>query len=276
MITHVTIIGHGRVGGAIATRLRERNVRVDVIDRDHFEQFLHSSEPIGDILVIAVKDASMPDVIDRTARERASSLGGVTVLHVNGSLGRGVLAPFQQHGASIAAAHPFQTFRDADPTALDGIGWGCESSVVGGLSSVVEEFVTVTGGVAVELTDTSDEGKRRYHASAVAASNFTYAAYELGRRLAESAQIDPMIFLAPIMKRTMHNAVDALQHHEAFGVTGPLVRGDVDGVQRQLMAIPEDLRPLYRQLSLALLEVVGGTLDPVTVAAIRRSLDASA
>ncbi|RPI67066.1 MAG: DUF2520 domain-containing protein, partial [Ignavibacteriae bacterium] len=257
MIGHVTIIGHGRVGGAIAARLHERNVRVDVIDRDHFEQFLHSSAPIGDILVIAVKDASMPDVIERTARERASSLGGVTVLHVNGSLGRDVLAPFQQHGALIAAAHPFQTFRDADPSALDGIGWGCESSAVHRPSSVVhrpmpivDEFVTVTGGVAVELADTSDEGKRRYHASAVAASNFTFAAYELGRRLAESAQIDPMIFLAPIMKRTMHNAVDALQYHDAFGDTGPLVRGDVEGVKRQLMAIPEDLRPLYRQLSL--------------------------
>lgn len=276
MIGHVTIVGHGRVGGAIASRLRERNVRVDVVTRAGFEQFLHATEPLGDILVIAVKDASMPDVIERTSRERASSLSGVTVLHVNGSLGNGVLAPFQEYGAHIAAAHPFQTFRDADPTALDGIGWGCEWSVVDGRWSVVQEFVRLTGGVAVELTDTSDEGKRRYHASAVAASNFTYAAYELGRQLAESVQIDPMIFLVPIMQRTMQNAVDAMQHHEAFGVTGPLVRGDVEGVQRQLMAIPEDLRPLYRQLSLALLEVVGGTLEPATVSAIRRSLDASA
>ncbi len=276
MISRVTIIGNGRVGGALAARLRERNVDVHVVDRLHFGAFLSSSDPIGNVLVIAVKDAVMPDVIERTASTRANDLADVVVMHVNGSLLPDVLAPFQQHGAMIASAHPFQTFRDADPKVLDGVGWGCQASGVLRPASVVHEFVRLTGGTPVDLGDLTAEQKRIYHASAVAASNYAYAAYELGRRLAESVGISAETFLIPIMRQTFENAADALRAHEPFGVTGPIVRGDVDGVVRQYAAMPDELKPMYRQLSLALLEVVGGNLDPTTVESIRRSLDASA
>ena len=57
------------------------------------------------------------------------------------------------------------------------------------------------------------------------------------------------------MQRTFENAADALHDDEPFGVTGPLVRGDLAAVEQQLRALPEDLRPMYRHLSLALLEV---------------------
>jgi predicted short-subunit dehydrogenase-like oxidoreductase (DUF2520 family) len=282
MIERVTIIGNGRVGGALAARLRERSVDVDVVDRQHFEEFLTSTSPIGDLLIIAVKDAVMRDVIERTASSRSADLDGVVVIHVNGSLTPDVLAPFHHYGAMIASAHPFQTFRDADPKVLDGVGWGCQASGVQRPTSDVQrptsdvrEFVEMTGGVFVDLGEMTPEEKRLYHASAVAASNYAYAAYELGRQLAGRVGISAETFLIPIMKQTFENAADALRDNTAFGVTGPIVRGDVEGVQRQYAAIPDDLKPMYRHLSLALLEVVGGKLDPHTVDAIRRSLDAS-
>jgi len=115
------------------------------------------------------------------------------------------------------------------------------------------------------LKDTTDIGKRRYHAAAVAASNFAYAAYELGRRLAESVEIDSEKFLVPIMKRTFENAADAIHDDEAFGITGPLIRGDVEGVRKQLAAIPDDLKPMYCHLSRALLEVVKQKMPAETV-----------
>lgn len=295
MIERVTIIGNGRVGGALAARLRERGVDVAVVDRQHFEEFLTSTSPIGDLLIIAVKDAVMRDVIERTASSRSADLDGVVVLHVNGSLTPDVLAPFKQYGALIASAHPFQTFRDADPKVLDGVGWGCQASdvrrpasdvqrptsdvrrpsTVTSAADAVKQFVAATGGVFVDLGEMTPEEKRLYHASAVAASNYAYAAYELGRQLAGRVGISAETFLIPIMRQTFENAADALRDNTAFGVTGPIVRGDVEGVQRQYAAIPDDLKPMYRHLSLALLEVVGGKLEPHTVDAIRRSLDAS-
>lgn len=250
----LTIIGRGRVGGALEQRARERGHHVSVVERGAFDAWCAGSQPIGSALIIATKDDVLPHVVDTIARSRGEQLRDVIVVHVNGSLGTDVLMSMQQHGAHCAAAHPFQTFGSADPSALDGIGWGVESDDAAW--SVVRELIASLGGVPWRFTDMSHDRKRRYHAAAVAASNFTYAAYELARRLAHAADIPADVFLVPIMQRTLHNATSALGDNEPFAITGPIMRGDVDAVQRQLEAIPEEDRALYCHLSRALLDVV--------------------
>ncbi len=262
MIDRVTIVGPGRVGRALYHRCGERDMHVHLVTRSGFDAWCTSTEPAGQVLVIATKDDVLKDVAAKIAATRGADLGDVLALHVNGSLGPEVLSPLHMCGARTAAAHPFQTFGDDDPTALDGIGWGvaCEPAAW----HDVCEFVERTGGIPWLLTDLSHERKRRYHAAAVAASNFTYAAYELARRLAREADIPADVFLVPIMERTFLNARQALRDGAGFAVTGPIVRGDVDAVQRQLDAIPTEDRDLYRSLARALLDVVGDSLDDET------------
>ena len=279
----VTIIGEGRVGGSLAQRLRDVGESVSVVHRSNFSEWLRTGS-IGRILVIAVKDADLTRVIHDIAQANLNSkddasdnagrtLSGVVVFHVNGSLGTTVLNELAREGAKVGAAHPFQTFDKVDPTALDGVGWGVESDDE--TWPVLRDFIERTGGVAVRLIGLTEELKRIYHASAVAASNFSYAAYELGRRLADSAGIDPALFLIPIMRRTLQNAASAMQANEPFGVTGPLIRGDVEGVRKQLSSIPPELRSMYCYLSLALLEVVRERMDADVVDAMRDVLHLS-
>jgi predicted short-subunit dehydrogenase-like oxidoreductase (DUF2520 family) len=184
----------------------------------------------------------------------AKELQGALVMHVNGSLGADILEPLQACGAMISAAHPFQTFGSADPSALEGIGWGIECD--DGAWPLTEEFVKLTGGVPFRLPKTDPVSKRRYHAAAVAASNFTYAAYDLARNLAKEAGIPEETFLVPIMQRTLDNAATAMREGAPFALTGPLVRGDIEAVQRQLDAMPDNLREQYICLTNALKEVV--------------------
>jgi len=266
----VTIIGNGKVGGALAARLRNKNIEVRLVGSDVWMDWLASGEAIGDAIVVALKDQHMQAAIDKIAGYRAHDFTKVLAIHVNGSHGKDVLTSWKTDGAQIAAAHPFQTFSDQDPSALDGIGWGvdCDDATW----PAVKAFVELTGGRPARLKKTSDIDKRRYHAAAVAASNFTYAAYELARRLADDVGIDAEHFLVPIMKRTLENATDAMHDEEPFAVTGPLVRGDVDGVRKQLAAMPDDLKPLYRSLSFALLDVVGKGLDADTLSQLRGEL----
>ena len=49
----------------------------------------------------------------------------------------------------------------------------------------------------------------------------------------------------------------------------PIVRGDVEGVQRQLNALPAEQRPIYAQLGLALVEVVKHRHSTATIDAMR-------
>ena len=270
MINNVTIIGGGRVGGSIQKRCDERGVSAAVVLRTNFENWCKSTESIGDVLVVATKDNVLESIVEQIALLRTNSLAGVLVLHVNGSADVDVLSPLHAAGAITAAAHPFQTFSSNDPTALDGIGWGVQCSDEAWPRT--RAFVEMLGGLPWLLADVTHERKLRYHAAAVAASNFTYAAYELARKLAEDANIPANVFLAPIMKRTVDNATHALSKHEAFAITGPLARGDVDGVRRQFEAIPSEQRDLYRHLSLALLAVVGERLGEETRLEMQRVL----
>lgn len=258
----ITIIGRGRVGGALEQRLNAKEYNVAAVDRASFATWCSASEPLSDIVVIATKDDVLPDVVAEIARAKASALHDVVVMHVNGSLGVEALAPLRACGARCAAAHPFQTFGSSDPTALDGIGWGVEADDAAWGS--VRDLIASLGGVPWRFTDMTHERKRRYHAAAVAASNFTYAAYELARRLAASADIPADVFLVPIMQRTLQNASTAIADNTAFAITGPLMRGDIDAVRRQLESIPASDRPLYCHLSRALLDVVGAGWDAAT------------
>ncbi len=269
MIESVTVVGIGKVGGSVAARCTEAGATVTRVTRVTIDAWLADSSSAGTVVVLATKDDVLERVVQRLML-RSETLRQSVVLHVNGSLGREVLAPLQNLGIRTAAAHPFQTFGSIDPTALDGIGWGveCDSAAW----SVVRDFVKLTGGEPWLLTDVSRERRLRYHAAAVAASNFTYAAYELARKLAADADIPAPMFLPPIMLRTYENAVKALVDDLPFAVTGPLVRGDVTALERQLAAIPFEERAMYCNLSRALLAVVAGRLQPNVVAQIEQLL----
>ena len=290
MITHVTIIGKGRVGESVGKVLGTRyegpgtrdeglgtgdqmTLNVETLSA---REFLHGTRaivfgtsslvpstlslvpsPSSSVFVLASKDAYLSDLIQHLAEHNAKELQGALVMHVNGSLGTDILEPLRACGAMIAAAHPFQTFGSVDPSALNGIGWGVECD--DDAWPLTEEFVKLTGGFPFRLPKTDPVSKRRYHAAAVAASNFTYAAYDLARGLANEAGIPAETFLVPIMQRTLDNAAKAMHDGTPFALTGPLVRGDMDAVQRQLDAMPEHLREQYIHLTDALKEVIKRT-----------------
>lgn len=270
MIRTVTIVGMGRVGGAIATRLRERGVTVHGIARQDFQTWLTTHGSIGQMLILAVGDAVMPSVVSAIASS-SHSLIDVIALHVNGSLRPYVLHPLTTIGATLASAHPFQTFATADASALDGIGWGVECTDDDWPH--IDDFVHRTGGIPVRLTEMTDDRKRVYHASAVAASNFAYAAYELGRRLAAEAGVPADIMLPPIIERTYRNAANALQTDAPFGMTGPIVRGDVEALRKQYQAMPASLRTTYRHLALALIDIVRTSHSDDVITSMRRVIE---
>ncbi len=266
MINTITIIGKGRVGESIvgselrncdpvgaSLRARPRNIIVSA--REFCANPDSTTIPPSDVIVLCTRDSVLAEVIGKLSLHHADALHNALVLHVNGSLGADILEPLCTSGALIAAAHPFQTFANADAHLLDGIGWGVECDDAAWPRT--EEFVRLTGGLPWRLSKTDAVSKRRYHAAAVAASNFTYAAYDLARRLAEDSGIPVAEFLGPIMRQTLENAIESLRTGTAFPITGPLVRGDMDAVQRQLDAMPDDLKEQYVHLSEALKKTIG-------------------
>ena len=215
MVQKIKIFGSGgRVGSAVAARLRERGF---VLREDDAE-----------LVLLCVPDAAIADVA-------ASIDTGPWVAHVSGATSLAALDPHERR----FGLHPLQTFtRARGPEQLDG--------AYAAVSGETEEAREIAFWLARELSlqpfALDDAERALYHAGAAVASNFLVTLHRAAADLLEAAGAPPEA-LVPLMRRTIDND---------FELTGPIERGDWETVEAHLAAIHErrpELEPLYRALT---------------------------
>ena len=173
MIESVHVIGSGRVGSAVAARLRERGVAV--------------GEDDPDVVLLCVPDTAIADV------SRCLAPGRAWVGHVSGATRLAALEPHERR----FSLHPLQTFdRSGDPAQLDG-AWAAVTGETEEALAVAREVAETLGLRPFEL---ADEDRTLYHAGAVFASNYLVTLERAAVRLGV-----PREALVPLMKRTIEN-----------------------------------------------------------------------
>jgi len=215
VIERVHVIGAGgRVGSAVAARLRERAVAVG------------GDEP--ELVLLCVPDAAIADAA-RTLEP------GPWVAHVSGATQLAALAPHER----CFSVHPLQTFtkvRGAEQ--LDG-AWAAVTAETDDARAVALWLAETLGLRPFELADSA---RTLYHAGAVFASNYVVTMQRAASLLFESAGAPPEA-LEPLMRRTIENG---------FELTGPISRGDWSTVNAHRAAIQAErpeLDHLYETLA---------------------------
>jgi predicted short-subunit dehydrogenase-like oxidoreductase (DUF2520 family) len=214
VIDRVHVIGSGRVGSAVATRLRERGVAVGADDPQ--------------LVLLCVPDGAIAD----TARGLTP---GPWVAHVSGATPLAALEPHERR----LSVHPLQTFtRSRGPEQLDG-AWAAVTAETDEARDVGFRLAETLGLRPFELDDAA---RTLYHAGAVFASNYLVTLQRAATLLFESAGAPPEA-LEPLMLRTMENG---------FELTGPISRGDWATVTAHRAAIEAErpeLEHLYETLA---------------------------
>lgn len=214
MIDIVNVIGSGRVGSAIGSRLQERGVAV---------------QPDGAELVLLC----VPD--DAIAGVAATIPVGPWVAHVSGST---PLAALEPHARRFSV-HPLQTFTlGRGPEQLDG-AWGAVTAESADAGAVASWLAATLGLRPFALADSA---RTLYHAGAVFASNYIVTMQRAAAALFEEAGA-PVEALEPLIRRTIDND---------FELTGPISRGDWSTVERHLAEIrarAPQLEHLYETLA---------------------------
>jgi predicted short-subunit dehydrogenase-like oxidoreductase (DUF2520 family) len=209
----VTIIGSGRVGSALAARLRERGLAVG---------------DDGDLVVICVPD-------DAIAEVAAGVKPGPWVAHVSGATSLAALKPHRRR----FSLHPLLTFtRARGPEQLDG-AWGAVTSETEEAGAAGFWLAEALGLRPFALDDAA---RPLYHAGAAIASNYLVTLHEVASDLFRAAGAPPEA-LVPLMERTIEND---------FELTGPIERGDwetVEAHRRAIRAARPELEPLYDVLA---------------------------
>lgn len=211
---------------------------------------LNLNSELSDYIILAVPDSIIPEVSEILASFYQNKLSGKAVIHCAGQLSRKVMSSLSNLGARVAACHPFQTFYFPEIQNLRDVPWGIDC--LDEDLKIFEDFVFSTGGFPVRLSP--EVNKTLYHASAVAASNFTAATLSLAKKIAIESGIDPKIFLPLIIKTTIGNILRSLSDPSDFTITGPYVRGDFTTIENHLAALDStpELKQAYDHMNQAL------------------------
>jgi predicted short-subunit dehydrogenase-like oxidoreductase (DUF2520 family) len=230
-ITNARVIGAGRVGSAIAARLRERGVEVEPAAPLSPPAMSRGQSPgpgSPELVLICVPDGAIADV--------ASSIEpGPWVAHVSGATPLAALEPHRRR----FGLHPLQTFTHArGAEQLDG-AYAAVTAETDDARRVGFELARTLGLEPFEL---ADEARPLYHAGAAIASNYLVTLHRLASELFEAAGA-PSEALVPLMRRTIDNG---------FELTGPIARGDWATVEAHRKAIREarpELEEVYDALA---------------------------
>ena len=214
MFERVNVIGRGRVGSALASRLAERGIALD--DR----------EP--DLVVICVPDRAIAEVATAIAP-------GPWITHVSGATPLAALDPHTRR----FGMHPLQTFtKSRGAEQLDG-AWAAVTAETPDAESRALWLATTLGLRPFVI---ADRDRVIYHAGAVVASNYLVTLYRAASRLLTEAGAPPEA-LVPLMRQTIANN---------FALTGPIERGDTATVEAHIGEITRrapELAPMYRVLA---------------------------
>jgi predicted short-subunit dehydrogenase-like oxidoreductase (DUF2520 family) len=224
-IGRVAIVGAGRLGTSLSTALRAAGVQVDgPLGRGE------PPRPDAAVMLLCVPDAAIAAVA-------ATIPAGPLVGHCSGVSTLDVLA-----GHTGFSLHPLVSVPAG--TATDFRGAAC--AVAG--HPIAEDLARRVGMRPIRVRD---EDRAAYHAAASMASNFLVVLEDAAEQLARTAGIS-RADLVPLVRGSLENwarlGPDAL--------TGPIVRGDQDTIERHREALRERapaLLPLYD----AMVEVAG-------------------
>jgi predicted short-subunit dehydrogenase-like oxidoreductase (DUF2520 family) len=214
MIERANVIGAGRVGSAVAARLRERAVELTADDPQ--------------LVLLCVPDRAIAEVA-------AGVEAGPWVAHVSGATPLAALAPHERR----FSLHPLQTFTTArGPEQLD----DAFAAVTAETEEAREAALWLARTLGLQPFELADEHRVAYHAAAAIASNYLVTLRRAGGALLEAAGAPPEA-LDPLMRRTIENG---------FELTGPISRGDWQTVDAHVAAIREtrpELEAMYTTLA---------------------------
>lgn len=223
----IAVVGHGRLGTALAAALRAAGLDV--------RGPLGRGEAAGDaaIVLLCVPDAEI-------AAAAAAVEDGPLVGHCSGATALDVLGPHEGFGL-----HPLMTVPVGAPA---GILTGAGAAVAGTTPRARAAAERLARAAGMVPTHVAEADRAAYHAAASIASNFLVTLEGAAERLAATAGVERAL-LVPLVRAAVENWAE---RGAAGALTGPIARGDEATVTRQRAAVAErapDLLPLFDALA---------------------------
>lgn len=240
------IVGAGNVAWSLAMALREAGVAVRQVwsrTAEHAEELAAAvgAEAVTDtaqiapdagIYIIAVADDAISSLAGRLANR-----GGLWV-HTSGSVGASSLKKIT---STYGVFYPLQTFTRGRVTPIAGVPVYVEGADAETLAAIEQ----LAGKLTDKVRRADSNERRRVHAAAVFACNFTNHLWAIADRLLRRSG-DDLSVLYPLIEETTRKAMEM---PPAEAQTGPARRGDKRVVAAHIHALDADDARVYAAIS---------------------------
>ncbi|MCX4264457.1 MAG: DUF2520 domain-containing protein [Muribaculaceae bacterium] len=246
----IVLVGAGNVATHLSRALGDDIVAVCSRNIEHARKL---AEPIGaqatddfsrvagfspDIVILSIADNATDDVVAAIGPIESRPL----VVHTSGTVEKEALLPLSHRTGVL---YPLQSFSVGADVDISEVPFFTEASD--------EADYALVDAVARSISPHvhhADAGHRRVlHIAGVFTNNFPNILLECVEQLLGSAGY-PLDVVRPLLKGTVDKAF-ALSPHDAQ--TGPARRGDFDVISRQCNALPDELKPVYKELTALIL-----------------------
>jgi predicted short-subunit dehydrogenase-like oxidoreductase (DUF2520 family) len=233
----VTVIGAGRVGRVLVSRLKKQGWDVVLLPARKKTLRARSDD---ELVVLATRDSALPELVAKLAK--LGALGKKSaVVHVAGAFGPELLAPLAKRCAGVGQAHPLASIAShTRPPRLEGA-----TLLLSGDPVAVRRGKRLAK--ALGMQGRSHRVKPAlYHAAASLVANGSVAVVAAGEELLVRAGIprrQARLLLGPLLATVADNVT-------TFGIpealTGPVRRGDLVTIRAHLESAKTD--PVVRRL----------------------------
>ena len=252
----VSIIGMGRVGGALRLALPAEKYSIDhVIARSGNDATKLSdiSEITSDVVFVCTQDA---EIVNAAAALAPLLRGSPVVLHTSGALASSILASLHEQGCAVGSMHPLVSISrpELGPERFRGAYFCVE-----GDDRAVETARQLVDDLGGRPFTIDTKHKTLYHAAAVTACGHFVALFDAAVEMMTKAGLaaeQAKEILFPLLLSTVQNLGG---QSTAAALTGTFARADIDTFTRHLTALnevgDEDLLEIYLLLGERSLEL---------------------
>jgi predicted short-subunit dehydrogenase-like oxidoreductase (DUF2520 family) len=234
----------------------------------------------GALVLLAVPDGAVESVAAKLADAGQAIPRSVAFVHLSGALGLGSLDVLRDHHP-VGSFHPLQSFPEPrPPDAFRGIVVAVDAST----DSLRRRLGALARAIGARPRRVEDSQRALYHAAAVFASNYLVAMLGVAVGLLEQTGWSQSEATAALVRLSEGALISVSKRGPTAALTGPIRRGDVETVQRHLIALAEiDSRSgtrrvarradVYRMLGQIALEIAKEAgLEPVAAERVNRAL----
>lgn len=241
-MTRFVLVGAGATATALGPALRAAGYRPAGIVGRNADRALDLANaiktrvvadlPEAELYLLCVPDVAIEGIAMRFARIDAD-WSNRTVLHLSGALGTRVLEPLAERGATTLAFHPVQTFvYPSDSSVLDGIAVGMTGS-----PDALRTGRKLAARLGLRPVEIREADRPLYHLATALVSNGMVTLSAMAHQILRDCGVDGIesrALLAPLIRASAQNLAAA---DPGSALTGPVVRGDAETVERHLAGL---------------------------------------